>query len=115
MDTKKLSGMLIALDSEFRRIHQLTEQAPKTNGELLELLCELADATDDKDGHFGRFPRPEGSTEAYESSVADSGTVRADWSRCLDRCERAVKRLTAFARLERARLRTNSREIASDS
>jgi hypothetical protein len=99
--------LAVELLSEIAQMERIVEQLPKTSGELQELLIELVDANIDKSEHFNRFPRRPGSdvsnSNVYDSIAADRKTVEVDWSRCIQRHERAVARLTVFAQKTRDR------------
>jgi hypothetical protein len=95
-------AIAMELVAEITRMEQTVASLPRTEGELTELLNELADAATDRAGHFDRFPRLSGAGP-YEATNADIATVEADWSRCMARHDKAVSRLTTFAQTVRNR------------
>ena len=97
-DTETLRATLATLNREFTRLQSELDSLPKTEGELKELLIELAAAADYKSSHFARFPRTPGNEDPYASAVSDAQTVRDDWTLAHSRFEKAVFRLTAYAR-----------------
>ena len=103
MDQKIVEETLGTLSREFLRMRRELSEIPKTEGDLKELLKELADSDDGKAEHFKRFPRPEGGGKAYESPGFTEEAVQADWVRVLARFDKAVSALTAFARESRKR------------
>lgn len=98
MDTSKARAAAATVLAEVSRMEEELARLPKTEGELDELLRELAAAADDRTAHFARFPRPEGARRHYESAAAPEAVVEEDWRRCLARFDAAVSRLVAFGR-----------------
>jgi hypothetical protein len=95
--------LLGALTAEVERTRRELAGIPKTEGELADLLAELAAASDDRSEHFRRFPRPQGGGEPYESTAAPAEAVQEDWRRVLGRHDRAVHALTVYAQALRSR------------
>lgn len=93
-----VASTLGKLRMEFSQMNAITEALPKTEGELNDLLTELAAAAEDKAGHHKRFPRREGQG-TYESDGFSIETVRSDWYRCMDRFDKVVSKLVKFAQM----------------
>lgn len=113
MDRKTLEETLMTLNTEFRRMNTELERLPRTHGDVFDMLVELANASDDKNSHLVRFPRPSNSNfaaSAYKSDVADEETVKKDWHRVLERFDRAVSRLLVYAQVERNRTGETSQD-----
>ncbi len=72
-------------------------QLPRCEADLAAILDELVAATDDRAGHFDRFPFDHDVTTQSEEA-------RLDWSRALRRHEAAIAALTAYARARRESL-----------
>lgn len=89
--SKGISNLIVELNKLVWAVESL-EQLPHTDGELEELLTELAAAERDCREHFKRF-----SAELDIPHDKRSEESRADWSRCYERREKVIRLLTQFA------------------
>ncbi len=94
MDPKKtLTGIRTLLDRLSSEIRSL-DTVPRTSEDVTALLLELAEAANDKEAHFQRFPR-EDDPNVYENSPE----CRADWGRVLQRYDEVVTRIATYAQM----------------